>query len=174
LHAAGHVANPPQCLTSPKLFVEAQLLLQRVLDRRLRGIVGPFSLLTLLEVDNLGRIAAVALDETAPMRDLVGQGGHFSPVRFQQLFQLGDPRRLLRVKVAGVVDRLFGGVALLYIRVVRVSGRLRQQRVATYEMTLEHLDLLSQQRGLRRVDPRLLLGRSQLLLCLFQLGVDFR
>lgn len=79
----------------------------------MRGIVGPFSLLALLEIDNLGRVAAVAFDETAPVRDLIGQGGHFSPVRFQQIFQLGDPRRLLRVKVAGVIDRLFGGVALL-------------------------------------------------------------
>jgi hypothetical protein len=71
----------------------------------------------------------------------------------------------LEQRLAEVDAKLKQAEKELYIRVVRVSGRLRQQSVATYEMTLEHLDLLSQQRleqRLAEVDAKLKQAEKEL------------
>lgn len=163
----------PQWLTLLKLLVHAQLFLKRLAGAALHLGVGLLPPLLLLKVDDLSRIAAIPLDETAPMRDLVHKGCDLAPVRLEQLLQLGDASGLLRVKVARVVERLLRRIALLQSFEMSVQTTRVRDQMRAHQVSLEHVDLLSEEGRLRGIDAGLLLGHRQVLLGLLELLRSF-
>lgn len=98
-----------QGLTLLHGLVAMKLLLQTAPDddSRVVRIVSTF------QTNDLGRAPSVPLDESAPMSDLLRKLRDFLLVRVEERFELSESRRLLLVKVAGLVVRLLGAVRFL-------------------------------------------------------------